>query len=119
MFSPLLEDLVSKIEGAEGAILVDHDGEAVLWYASGDDELLRLKAAYMSMPVVAFRSSASLLGLGHVNRMILKYDPAWFIVEELDSGYFLMLELDSTGNLAQAINRVRPAVISLNAEIAV
>ena len=46
-FTNLLERLVSNIQGADGALVLESDGEAVQWYCPGGAELLRLRCAYL------------------------------------------------------------------------
>lgn len=117
-FETLLRTLVDQVEGADGAIFLDSDGEAVQWYATGDGGILRLRAAYLAVPLRSFRTSAGLLGLGRISYLIAQYQGAWFVIEELDGGYFFILQLSSGANLAQALDCIGPAVAALREEIA-
>jgi predicted regulator of Ras-like GTPase activity (Roadblock/LC7/MglB family) len=112
-FESILRELVSHVEGAQGAILVEGDGEAVQWHSEGDAELLRLRAAYLSVLVRATRAGLSRLGLGNRVRLTIEYEGAWFLTEDLEHGYFVVLELSPASNLGQAINRVIPAASRL------
>ena len=62
-FIAILKELVSSVDGAEGAIVIEADGEAVQWYATGDEDLLRLRAAYVALAAQACRETAARLGL--------------------------------------------------------
>jgi len=46
LIDTLLNELVSSVEGATGAIIVAVDGEAVGWGVSSFSERLRLRGAY-------------------------------------------------------------------------
>lgn len=116
-FKPVLEELVSSVEGAEGAIFLEVDGEAVEWYAPGDGDRLRLRAAYIAVVLQASRALAKHLDIGTTRQMLLAYEGAKFIIEELGSGYFLVLEVSVSTNVAWARYRMQPAVASLRAEI--
>jgi predicted regulator of Ras-like GTPase activity (Roadblock/LC7/MglB family) len=116
-FEILLRDLVAEVDGADGAIFLDSEGEAVQWYTRGDCDLLRLRAAYITVPLQSSRISAARLGLGSISHLVIEYEGAWFIVEELEGGYFFVLQLNSSGNLAQALDKVQPIVESLKREI--
>jgi predicted regulator of Ras-like GTPase activity (Roadblock/LC7/MglB family) len=117
-FETLLRTLVDQVEGADGAIFLDSDGEAVQWYARGDGDLLRLRAAYLAVSQQSCRASSARLGLGHILYLVVEYDGAWFVIEELHGGYFFILQLAPGANLAQALDCLGPAVVALREEIA-
>lgn len=117
-FVELLSDLVSAVDGATGAIFLDEDGEAVQWYPPDESELLRLKAAYLAVVVQSFRTSTARLGLGRMARMAVQYQGAQFAIAEIEEGgYFLVLELRPSANLAQCSGRLASAVAGLQQEI--
>lgn len=118
LFSALLEELVSKVEGAQGAIFLEKDGEAVAWYTAGDVDRLRLRAAYAAVVLQAARALASEMKVGPTRRLVLGYDEAKFIIEELESGYFLVLELSATASVGKATYQIKPTVEELCRETA-
>lgn len=117
-FETLLQALVKQVEGADGAIFLDAEGEAVQWYATRDGDLLRLRAAYLTAPLQFCRKSAERLGLGGIAHLVLEYQGAWLVVRELAGGYFFVLQLDSRANLAQALECIEPTVAAIREEIA-
>lgn len=117
-FQSILKELVLNVDGANGAIFLDSDGEAVEWYTRGDVELLRLKAAYLAVLVHTCREVSSKLGLGSMSELVLEYEGANCLVREVEHGYFFFLDLDPFSNLAEAQRFVIPAIASLLAEIA-
>jgi predicted regulator of Ras-like GTPase activity (Roadblock/LC7/MglB family) len=118
-FALLLKNLVSSVDGANAAIFLDSDGEAVQWFAKEGGERLCLRAAYVSVILRTCRASAGRLKLGNISSVILEYEGARFVVEELDRGYLLVLELGPSANIGQALYRIQPAVTSLRRELAV
>ena len=116
-FKLLLEELVSNVRGAEGAIFLDAEGEAVEWYTNGNGERLRLRAAYVAVVLQAARAVASRLNAGKTNHLVLCYDGAKFIIDELESGYFLVLELNTSANIGEAQYRIQPTAAKLRREI--
>jgi predicted regulator of Ras-like GTPase activity (Roadblock/LC7/MglB family) len=118
LFRSLLEELVSKVDGAHGAIFLEKDGEAVAWYDRGDGERLRLRAAYSAVVLEAARALAREMRVGATRRLVLAYDDAKFIIEELESGYFLVLELDGSAGIGKAIYQLKPTVDKLRQETA-
>ncbi|MFP5262742.1 MAG: roadblock/LC7 domain-containing protein [Blastocatellia bacterium] len=116
-FKALLKELVSSVEGATGAIFLASDGEAVQWYSADDGERLQLRAAYITVVLQGCRNSAERLALGDTRHLVLEYETASFIVQQLDGGYCVMLELDASANLGQALYRTQPIVAHLRREI--
>jgi len=117
-FESILKEVVLAVDGATGAIFLDTGGEAVQWYSRGDSDQLRLRAAYLAVLVQTSRSSCSRLNLGNVSQILLEYQGAWLISEEVDSSYFVMLELENSANLAEASSRLNLATAGLRQEIA-
>lgn len=117
-FRAMLESLVSSIEGATGALVLEADGEAVQWHARTDSERLRLRAAYIAVAMQSARASAERLKIGEIGYVVMEYDGASFVLHELDRSYFLALELESAANIGQALHRIQPAVAHLRRAIA-
>lgn len=116
-FTAILKELVFRIEGAEGAIVIEADGEAVQWFARGDDELLRLRAAYVALAAQACRDLIKSLGFANEGAMVLRYEGASFVVAELESNYLLILALDARANIGQALAKIQAAAARLLAEL--
>jgi predicted regulator of Ras-like GTPase activity (Roadblock/LC7/MglB family) len=116
-FKRLLKELVSSVEGAEGAILIEGDGEAVQWWAEGDGERLQLRGAYVAVMIQACRAQAARSKLGATKNFTFEYDGARLVVEELGWGYFVLVELAPSTNLGKAVYLIRPALESLRREI--
>jgi predicted regulator of Ras-like GTPase activity (Roadblock/LC7/MglB family) len=117
-FASLLKKLVSSVDGADSAIFLHSDGEAVQWFTRADGERLCLRSAYISLIVKACKTSAARLNVGNISALVLEYEGARFVVEEVDQGYLLILELGPSANIAQAVYRIQPAAASLRREIA-
>lgn len=117
-FRAMLENLVSSIEGATGALVLEADGEAVQWHAQTDAERLRLRAAYIAVAMQSARALTERLRLNNVGYLVLEYDGASFILQELDGYYFLALELETGANIGQAIHQIQPVIAHLRRAIA-
>jgi len=112
-FKAILKEIVSTIEGATGAIVLEADGEAVQWHAEDDGERLRLRVAYVIVAMKLARASAASLKLGEVSCAVFEYDGASFIIEELEHGYYFALELETWANISEALHQIKPAVARL------
>lgn len=109
-FTNLLMQLVSSVEGATGALVLEADGEAVQWYAPAGSERLRLRCAYLVNVLGSCRSAAARLNLGETGHLAISYDGARFVVQEVSPGYYLLLEMSPRANVALAVYRLKQAL---------
>ena len=116
-FKALLKELVASVQGASGAMLLEADGEAVQWYTETQVERLRLRGAYIAMVLRGASRATAHANLGDTGCTILQYDGASFLGQQVERDYFLVLELDSSANMGQAIHRIQPVVASIRREL--
>lgn len=112
-FKALLKELVESVQGASGAMLLESDGEAVQWYTEMEVERLRLRGAYIALVLQGGSRAITRAELGDTGCTILQYDGASFLGQQVERDYFLVLELDSSANMGQAIHRIQPTVASI------
>ena len=112
-FKALLGELISSVEGAESAIIMDASGEAVQWQPDGDGERLRLRAAYVAVVFQNCNAAVRNLELGRMNRLVNEYDGASFIIEELEGDYLVAVELNYSANIPEALTLIQPALAKL------
>ena len=115
-FKALLKELVASVQGASGAMIVEADGEAVQWYAETEVERLRLRCAYIALVLQGGSRASERANLGDTGCTVLQYDGASFLGQQVERDYFLVLELDSSANMGQAIHHIQPAVASIRRE---
>ncbi|HKY03354.1 MAG TPA: roadblock/LC7 domain-containing protein [Blastocatellia bacterium] len=116
-FRALLEELVTTIDGAEGAILIESDGEGVQWFARGDEGRLKLRAAYAAVVMRNAGEASARLHLGQLARLVLEYEGARLVVEQIEKGYCVVVDLDPSANTAEAIHKLEPVAAVLRREI--
>ena len=109
-FTKLLEDLVSSVKGATGALILEADGEAVQWYSRADGERLKLRGAYLVNLLPSCRAATSRLHLGAPGHLIVNYDGASFVIQELSLDYYLLIEMDPLAGVASAVHRLKQAL---------
>ncbi len=112
-FKALLGELISSVEGAESAIIMDASGEAVQWIASGDGEQLRLRAAYVAVVFQNCKTAARNLELGRLTHFVIEYDGASFIIEEIEGDYLIALELNYSANISEALENIKPVLAKI------
>jgi predicted regulator of Ras-like GTPase activity (Roadblock/LC7/MglB family) len=112
-FKTLLGELISSVEGAESAIILESTGEAVQWQPDGDGERLRLRAAYVAVAFQNCKAAARNLELGRMNRLVIEYDGASFIIEELEGDYLVAIELNYSASISEALTLIQPSLDKL------
>src|SRR5262249_42761950 len=80
----ILIELVRSVSAAKGAIVIASDGEAIAWCAM-NDEVLRLRGAYLSLAIKSLTESRAIENLGKIEMTIFEYQGASFLVQRLDA----------------------------------
>lgn len=116
----LLKELVSSVGGATGAIILADDGEAVQWYSlNNNSERLQLRGAYLAVVMRAFRGAASRAGLGSLKNIVVEYDGANLVAQQIDDDCLVVLELKVGTDIGHAIYRVQTSRDRFRHEITV
>jgi hypothetical protein len=92
---------------------MDASGEAVQWQPDGDGERLRLRAAYVAVLFQNCKTAARNLELGRTNRLVVEYDGASFIIEEVEADYLVAIELNYSASISEALVLIQPALAKL------
>ena len=90
--------------GAEGALLLDSEGEVVVQAGAGAFRL-RLIGAYQGISLAVARRIGARHGTGAVDSLICRYSGAALILRPLKDGYYFVLALAPGGRLAEAVRR--------------
>lgn len=117
-FDKLLEHLVENIDGARGAVFLDHDGEVVQHYLAHKSVAeLDLIGAYHGITLTTCRKFADEVEMGPIEFMICQYKDATCLIKTLNAGYFVLLALGPKGNIGQAMYTLRSMASELNSEM--
>jgi predicted regulator of Ras-like GTPase activity (Roadblock/LC7/MglB family) len=115
-YQRILEDLLASVPGAQAALLLDAEGEAVI--ATGDgDERHRLIAAYSGIALGAALRALPRLGVGGLQSLVWRHERGTVVVTPLKDGYFLVFSLGPAAVVASGIARSQDARGLLEAEI--
>ena len=119
-FRELLRQLVDKVEGASGAVLLESAGEAVQWHVVDESltERLRLRSAYVAVVLQNSQTLAARMEAGEAAHLVLQYDGATFIAQPVERDYFVVLELYPWANVGQAIYRLQVIIEGLRRAMA-
>lgn len=117
MINAILEGLVSAIGGAQAAIFLDGDGEAIA--QAGNTEIdLRLLGAWKEIQLDHIREITARLGLGAVHAVLFSLDEGNELIIPVSGEYCLLLFLSAYANLPEAMTELKKAVALLQKDIA-
>ncbi len=101
-FAVILLDLIARVPGALGAVLVDAEGEAVDYAGRLDAFDLKLAAAHWQIVLTDLRAKAAAHTSGTPRSLVVRGEKRSFIVHELPEGYTLVLVLSRRAGFTQA-----------------
>lgn len=101
-FAAILTDLIARVPGALGAVLVDAEGEAVDYAGRLDAFDLKLAAAHWQIVLTDLRAKAAAHTSGSPRSLVVRGEKRSFIVHELPEGYTLVLVLSRRAGFTQA-----------------
>jgi len=114
----VMEQLVNRIPGAVGAIMVDWEGEAVQEFCHCDPYEIRFLAAHQAIFLSRIRELQCNKGeVNNIEDFVLTTSAAHLIIGSINSGYSLMLNIDRSCPVRQALHYFRDAVAELRKEI--
>ncbi|HEU4506832.1 MAG TPA: roadblock/LC7 domain-containing protein [Pyrinomonadaceae bacterium] len=121
MFKGLLENIIERTEGSLGALIMGTDGiavEKVLGEAGMDANLDVAAAEFTSLVRSAQRAGAD-TGLGGLRELVISLEGAVMLMRLLSRDYFVVLALNSSGNIGRGRFELRKAELQLAKEFAV
>lgn len=113
----LLDELVTKVPGALGAILADWEGEMVDQVAHIDGYELQIIGAHKGIILNQVRRALRGLGGTAVREMVITTDRMQTLVVPVTSDYFLVILLDRGEILGRAMLEAKRCAARLHKEI--
>ena len=117
-FQVPLQEMLDRIPGAQGAILVDWEGEAVDQVGVMDEYDLKLVGAYKGVILTSLRHVASRISDDQLQEIVITTEHAQLIMLPVTLEYFLALALDRSDVLGRALFEARRCLRTLRREIA-
>jgi predicted regulator of Ras-like GTPase activity (Roadblock/LC7/MglB family) len=115
-YRSLLEDLVRRVRGAQGALLLDATGEVVV-EAGAKDDRHRLIGAYQGIALATAQRTSARYAIGSVAHIHCRYAWGHVILRPLRDGYYFVLSVAPHGNVGEAIYRSAGTQDRMNAEL--
>ena len=120
MFKEMLESSIERTEGSLGALIMGTDGiavEKVLGEAGMEANLDIAAAEFTSLVCSAQRVGVD-TGLGGLRELLVSLEGAMLLMRLLSRDYFVVLALNSEGNLGRGRFELRKAELKLAKEFA-
>lgn len=116
-FKAILKNLVERVKGVQGAILLDWEGEAVDHYALISDYEIKFIGAHMG--ILLYNLNKRLkeeLGDDGINGLTIELDKKSFAVYPVDKDYFAVIVLSDDAVLGLLRHEVDLAVKAIREE---
>jgi len=121
MFKEMLESIIDHTEGSLGVLIMGTDGIAVekVLGEAGMDANLDVAAAEFTSLVRSAQRAGTDTGLGGLRELVISLEGALMVMRLLSRDYFVVLALNTQGNLGRARFELRKAELKLAKEFAV
>jgi predicted regulator of Ras-like GTPase activity (Roadblock/LC7/MglB family) len=117
-FKTLLNSLVERVPGAQGAILADWEGESVEQVGIMDDYDLKVIGAHKGVILHNMREVVDRLGNDELKEIVVTTKQAQTLILPVTKDYYLVLTLDRSDMLGRALLEARRCSQALYREIA-
>jgi len=112
----ILKNLVDQIPKAIGAILVDWEGEAVMEHCHCDPYDMRFIGAHKVLILTRFKEMKCRNQIGTVEEIIITSSKMQLITGCINKDYFLVMNVERSCPVAQALYHFRQAIAELKKE---
>ncbi|MBI4853900.1 MAG: hypothetical protein HY819_19055 [Acidobacteria bacterium] len=121
VFSELLKQIINKVEGAVGVLIMGLDGIAIEQQIEDprnyDGQLSIIAAAYATLLRNSIRTSSD-VGVGALQEMTVISGNLTLVIKLINPEYFLLIALGPNGNVGRARFELRKAQLLLEEEFA-
>jgi predicted regulator of Ras-like GTPase activity (Roadblock/LC7/MglB family) len=116
-FKTLLNALVERVPGAQGAIIADWEGESVDQVGIMDDYDLKVIGAHKGVILHSMREVVDRLGDGDLREIVVTTRQTQILILPVTKEYYLVLTLDRSDMLGRALLEARRCIQALHKEI--
>lgn len=116
-FKEILENMLTKLPGAEGAIIADWEGEAVDFVSRIDDFEIKILGAHKGIILTRLRDALERLDGAEIEEVLICFAHTRVLITPLNEDYFMVLAFDSKVLTARAAAVMRCCAARLRREI--
>jgi predicted regulator of Ras-like GTPase activity (Roadblock/LC7/MglB family) len=106
-FAKILEEVVTSLPGALGALFIDWEGEAVDGYSAIGNTNLRIVGAHWGISYYQAHAIFKKLALASPNAVILRFADQQVIIRRVTEEYLVILALQHDANQGYALYRLK------------
>jgi len=103
-YQRLIDELTSEVEGVQGALLLDSEGEVAV-EAGARDVRHRLIGAYQGIALAVAKRTNRQYDIGSIRYIVCRYEEGQLILRPLKDGYFLIVSIAPGANLPRSLYR--------------
>jgi len=100
-YQRILDELVRAVPGAQGALLLDSEGEVVV-QAGARDYRHKLIGAYQGIALAVAQKIGRRHGAGAIQGLTCRYTDAALVLRPLKDGYYFVLSIGPDAIVAEA-----------------
>ena len=116
MIKEILDDLVASVNGAQAALFLDGDGEAISQSGVQDIDL-RLTGAWKEIQLDRIKDISKNLGLGKVHAVMNSVDQRNELVIPVEDEYCILLILSAYATIQESLHGAKSSLEQLKIEI--
>ena len=116
-FKALLNALVERVPGAQGAIIADWEGESVDQVGIMDDYDLKVIGAHKGVILHSMREVVDRLGNDDLREIVVTTRQTQTLILPVTKEYYLVLILDRSDMLGRALLEARRCILAVHKEI--
>ena len=116
-FKALLNALVERVPGAQGAIIADWEGESVDHVGIMDDYDLKVIGAHKGVILHNMREVVDRLGNDDLREIVVTTRQTQTLILPVTKEYYLVLILDRSDMLGRALLEARRCILAVHKEI--
>jgi len=116
-FKTLLNTLIERVPGAQGAIVADWEGEAVEQVGLMDAYELKVIGAHQGVILHNMREVVDRLGDDDLKEIVITTERAQSLILPVTEDYYLVLTIDRSDVLGRALLEARRCIQALHKEI--
>lgn len=120
MFKEALNNVLERVEGATGALIMGVDGIVVekVLLSDGLEANLDIAAAEFTSLVRNAQRSGQEIGFGTLRELVIAFEQTNFIMRLFNRDYFVLLAMTPDGNLGRGRFELRKVELALAREFA-
>jgi predicted regulator of Ras-like GTPase activity (Roadblock/LC7/MglB family) len=115
-YQRLLDELARDLDGLQGALLLDAEGEVAV-ESGARDERHRLIGAYQGIALMTAQRTTQRYEAGTIRYIVCRYEWGQVILRPLKDGYYLIVSLEPGASLAKGLRRSEAVQKEMNAAL--